>query len=254
VRQIVQVLVVVAILGVTAGLVTIAIVSVRERARAVQCQSNLWLIGISLGNYQDSTEGCYPAAAMPYPELNGPMPPEKRLSWLVALMPYIEASDVYYRIDKKQGWDAEENRFAALLSIKWFRCPGYPDGPPTSTLCPSHYVGVAGVGEDAAALPPGDPRAGFFGYDRILHKKDLVRGESETVVAVETNAAQGAWTAAGLPTVRGFDPSRAHFGGNHRGGCQVVMADGSVRFIDAKTSEAEWMRMVILAGDETPQE
>jgi prepilin-type processing-associated H-X9-DG protein len=186
--------------------------------------------------------------------LSGQLSPEHRLSWLVALIPYLDQDNIYIRIDRQQAWDAEMNRFAALLSYKLFHCPGYPECPPTSTLWPSHYIGIAGVGEDAAWLPSGDPHAGFFSYDRTLLSNDLARGESGTIVAAETSAAQGAWTAAGPPTVRGFDPSGARFGGNHRGGCQVVFADGSVRLIDAKTSEAEWRRMVVLAAGATLRE
>jgi hypothetical protein len=266
-RRVVQALVVGTILGACAGLVFAAIGKVREAARRIQCGNNLRQIGLSLGTYQDCKEGLYPAAAIANPELapdcdpysasltvNEQAPPEKRLSWLVDLLPYIEQDNVYSRIDTKQGWDTELNRFAALLSYKSFHCPGYPEGPPASTLWPSHYVGIAGVGEDAAWLPSGHPRAGFFGYDRALYKKDLVRGESETAVVAETGAAQGAWTAAGPPTVRGFDGARAHFGGNHRGECQVVFADGSVRYIPASTSEADWVRIVVLAADDTPRE
>ncbi|HEV3344886.1 MAG TPA: H-X9-DG-CTERM domain-containing protein, partial [Pirellulales bacterium] len=156
----------------------------------------------------------------------------------------------YSRIDMKQGWDAEANRFAALISYQLFHCPGYPEGTPASTLWPSHYVGISGVGADAAWLPSGDPRAGFFGYDRTLSRKDLVRGESQTIAAAETSVAQGGWTAAGPPTMRAFETPRAHFAGNHRGGCQVLFADASVRLIDAQISEAEWMRMAVLAADD----
>jgi len=264
-RQIVQTLVVVLILGASAGLVVPAIAKVRDAARRTQCENNLRQIGLSIGDYQATYQGRYPAAAMAIPE--GPpgagpysiartwseqMLPERRLSWLVDLIPFIEQTDLYTRIDKTQGWDAEENRFAALLSVKLFHCPGYPERPPASTLWPSHYVGITGGGEDAAWLSSGDPRAGFFGYNRTASMKDLGRGTSATLVAAETSAAEGAWTAAG-ETVRGFDAAGAHFGGNHRGGCQAVFADGSVRFLDAKLSEAEWMRMVVLAAD-TPGE
>jgi prepilin-type processing-associated H-X9-DG protein len=266
-RQLVQALVVVLILGTCAGLVLPFVVQVREFAHRIGCENNLRQIGISVPNYQDTNQGRYPAAAMPSPELspddgtysaskmlNRRVPLENSLSWLVDLSPYIEQDNIYSRIDKGQGWDAETNRFAALLSYPVVHCPGSREGTPTSTLWPSHYMGIAGVGEYAAWLPSDDPRAGFFGYYRTLYAKDLVRGQSQTAVAAETSAADGAWTAAGPPTVRGFDPAQAHFGGNHRGGCQVTFADGSARFIDAKVSEAEWRRMVVLASEATPWE
>jgi prepilin-type processing-associated H-X9-DG protein len=265
-RQIVQTFVVVLILGAAAGLVVPAVAKVRDAARRMECENNLRQIGLSLGDYQDTYLGRYPTAAMAAPAVSpaaGPsliaptwseqVPPEKRLSWLVDLIPFVEQDRIYSSLDKTQGWDAEENRFAALLSFKCFHCPGYPDGPPVSTLWPSHYVGITGVGEDAAWLPSGDPDAGFFGYNRTLSVKDLGRGTGATLVAAETSAAEGAWTAAGA-TVRGFDRAGAHFGGNHRGGCQVVFADGSVRFLDATTTEREWMRMAVLsAADPLPE-
>jgi len=131
-----------------------------------------------------------------------------------------------------------------------FHCPGYPEGTPTSTLWSSHYVGITGVGEDAAWFSSGDPLAGFFGHYRKLTNGDLVRGASETVVATETSSAKGAWTAAGLPTAHGFDPVKGHCGGNHRDGCHVVYADGSVRIIESKVPDAEWKKMVVLTTDD----
>jgi hypothetical protein len=260
-RQIVQTVVVFLILGTCAGLVVPAIAKVRESSQRMQCANNLKQMGLALYKYHSCKLG-YPAAGFLSPEtssdngrysfstMSNGLPPEKRLSWLVALVPYIEQDNVYSRIDTKQGWDAEENRFAALLGSKMFHCPGYPEGPPTSTLWSSHYVGITGVGEDAAWFPSGDPLAGFFGHYRKLTNGDLVRGASETVVATETSAAKGAWTAAGLPTARGFDPAKAHFGGNHRDGCHVVYADGSVRIIESKVSDAEWKKMVVLTTDD----
>jgi hypothetical protein len=183
-RQIIQAVVVVLILGTGAGLAVAAIAMVREAARRIECENNLRQLGLSVANYHDSNDGRYPAAGMRNPEpppetnsysvsmmLNGQLPPEKRLSWLVELSPYINQDNIYSRLDKAQGWDAELNRFAALFSYKSLHCPGYPEGPPVSTLWPSHYVGIAGAGADAAWLPAGDPRAGFFGYERTLYGK-----------------------------------------------------------------------------------
>src|SRR5436305_2110088 len=164
-RQIVQTLVVVLILATLAGLVLPALGRVRESGRRTECANNLRHIGDGIGNYQSTYGGRYPAAALPcleVPSDNGPysfstalnpVPPENRLSLLVELVPYIDQDNIYNRLDKTQSWDAEINRFAALLSCKLFHCPSYPEGPPASTLWPSHYVGISGVGEDAAWFP-----------------------------------------------------------------------------------------------------
>ena len=106
----------------------------------------------------------------------------------------------------------------------------------------------------AASLPADDPRAGFFGYDRRLTRKQLqethgegktgrgedplARGESRTLAVIETASAIGPWAAGGFPTVRGLDPAQRPytgrgrpFGGLHRGGFHVLFADGAVWFL-----------------------
>jgi hypothetical protein len=239
-----QALVIVLILATCGGLVIPAVVKVRGAAARMSCANNFTAIGITLDSYHD-TYGCYPPAAMP----NANLPPEKRFSWLVDTLPFLEANDTFSRLAVDKGWDAEENRFAALFQGRTFHCPGYRGGAPDGPLWASHYVGIAGVGADAPELPSDDPRAGFFGNERKLSKNDLVRGGSATAVMTETSAAQGAWTAPGPPTVRGFDPATAHFGGNHPGGCWVLFADGSKRFVGPSISDAEWRRMAVLAAE-----
>jgi prepilin-type processing-associated H-X9-DG protein len=125
-----------------------------------------------------------------------------------------------------------------------------------------HYVGVAGVGEDAALLPVGDLRAGVFGYDRKTRPEDIKDGFSRTLMVVETNRDNGPWTAGGRPTVRGLDPAQppylgrcGQFGSGHdRGGkTNALFADGSVRYLllkggmSAETFEA---LATIAGGDE----
>jgi hypothetical protein len=243
-RRAANTLVIVLLVAIVGALILVCVMKVREAANRSACMNNLRQLGLAMANYEGTFKGCYPLAAMP----NTNLPPEKRLSWLVVLMPFIEADPTYYRMEKEKCWDAEENRFAALSAFKVFQCPGYPSGSPVSTLWPTHYLGIAGVGEDAASLPAGDARAGFFGYERTLCKQELPRGESQTAMIAETSAAQGAWTAAGAPTVRGFDPIRARFGGNHPHGCQVVFADASLRFIEATVGDDEWAAIAVLAG------
>jgi prepilin-type processing-associated H-X9-DG protein len=255
-RNVIQLLIL-ALIGLTCGgLFTSFIVQVREAARRSQCWNNLRSIGIATVNYADSFHGTFPQAGELNPRSPRPVePPEKRLSWLVAIFPYLEANTLYNDLSHDKTWDAEENRFAALTDCRIFQCPGYPDRPPASTLVSTHYVGITGIGADAITLPLDDPRAGILGYDRKVTEKDLSRGSSETVLVVETSQASGAWTAAGPPTARGLEPrgsayfgGQGQFGGNHRGGANAGFADGSVRFIEQSIDPAVWEAMATLSG------
>ena len=154
-------------------------------------------------------------------------------------------------MDKTKGWDAEENRFAALFRWRVFNCPSYPERPPVSALVPTHYLGASGVGPDAVALPADAPGAGFFGYERKLTLADLPRPAADVLMVIETCNASGAWTAAGPPTVRGLGPSRppylgasGTFGGNHPGGANAVFADCSVRFLSDQMGPRELEALV----------
>jgi prepilin-type processing-associated H-X9-DG protein len=223
---------------------------VREAANRTQCICKLKQLALAVANYTD-TYNKYPKAAEENPEL----PPEQRLSWIVAIIPFYEANNLYNKMDHKKGWADEENRFAALLEMRILHCPSYLEGLPVSTLVSSHYVGISGLGENAIAFPRDDPRAGFFGYDRLVKIKDLKRGTSETVLIVETSQVHGAWTAAGSPTTRGLIPDSSpyggvggQFGGYHRGYTNVAFPDGSVRIIEGSVDPAVWEAMATLSG------
>jgi prepilin-type processing-associated H-X9-DG protein len=251
-RSIVQtVLVILVLLILVGGFLLPTVSKVRDAARRAECRNNLRQLGLSLRDYGD-TFNRFPAAAMPNPNL----PPEERLSWVVAIAPFVEASPLYNKMAKDKSWQADENRFAALLQYRILLCPAYPEGPPVSTLSPTHYVGIAGVGSNAAELPLTDPRAGFFGYDRQLTLKDA--GQTSTLlVAAETGRAEGSWIAAGPATVRGLEPdglpylgADGQFGGLHRQGTNAVFADGSVRFIPNATGRDVLEALAVLRGRE----
>ena len=254
-RKAVNVLVVVVVLLLVAGLGLRAIVKVQEAAARTSCSNNLKQIGLALLNYHD-TMNRFPAAAMPNPALA----PESRLSWIVSIVPYAEADRIYSKMAREKGWDAEENRFAALQRMAYLRCPSYPEGPPVSTVVPAHYLGPAGIGPDAVSLPAGAPGAGFFGYERKLTLADLQRPAADVLMVIETCNAGGAWTAAGPPTVRGLDRDRppylgadGPFGGNHPGGANAAFADGSVRFLSDQMSPREFEALVTIKADKTAE-
>jgi hypothetical protein len=102
----------------------------------------------------------------------------------------------------------------------------------------TYYVGMTGLGPESPHVGPEDPRAGFFGYDRVITTTSLQGGTGYTLVAVETAQNLGPWAAGGPATTRWLDPEdpspvgvgRA-FGGLHPGGMNTLRADGSFHFV-----------------------
>ncbi len=241
------------IVGVAGSMLVAAVARVRDAANRIGCRNNCKHIGLAVHNYHDTFK-YFPPAAMPNPTLA----PEHRFSWLFSIFPYMEADNIYAQCDKSKSWDAEENRFAALAPINWYHCPGYPEWPPVSGPFATNYLGIAGVGKDAVQLPLDDPKAGFFGYDRKISFEDIKDGTCYSLIAVETAWPGGAWTAARPDTVRGLDREASpyfdvpgQFGGNHRGGTNVLLADGSVHFLKTPFDPATFEAMATIAGGET---
>jgi prepilin-type processing-associated H-X9-DG protein len=237
----------------------LAVVSAISAARqSSECVNNLKQIALALNMY--AQRGCFPLAAMPSEGL----PPEKRLSWMAGL--YADgffAANVVLVLDESKPWDAEANlRPEVLVGRKGEGqsreegrvfptcvCPANPNRSVPAMPNLTSYVGISGLGQDAAGLPPGHPRAGIFGYERRICGQDIKDGASATMMVAETTLHNGPWTAGGLATVRGLDQHSQpyigrglQFGGMHRGGTNVAFADGSVRSlretIDPKVFEA----------------
>jgi prepilin-type processing-associated H-X9-DG protein len=251
VRNIIHALIAVLMGMVVGSLLVGSIVRIREAAAHIQCNNNLRQLGLAMRNYQDSKRG-FPLAGMANPDLR----PEERLSWIVEINPYIQADNLYSKMDKKKSWDAEENRFAALMRHNCLQCPAYRQRLPVGVFAPSHYLGISGIGADAIELPEDDPRAGLFGYTRSVTPSAMQGGTGMLIGVMETSEASGSWTAAGPPTVRGLDPSGpsylgvgGQFGGMHRGGVNVLRADGSVRFLNESVYPEVLEALVKLKGD-----
>ncbi|HEV3204957.1 MAG TPA: DUF1559 domain-containing protein, partial [Gemmataceae bacterium] len=149
--------------------------------------------------------------------------------------------------------------------IRVFLCPGNSNKAEPGRPGFSHYVGIAGVGKNAAelSLRTADESAirsnvGFFGYDRQIKPEDIKDGLATTLAVAETHADNGPWTAGGPSTVRGLDPqnlpylrSQGQFGGIHyAGGAMVLFVDGSTRFIKESISPEVFEALATIAGGE----
>jgi prepilin-type processing-associated H-X9-DG protein len=234
------------------GLLTSTILQIREASQRLQCLNNLKQIGLSSLNFHSAYRR-FPSAAVP----NTALLPEKRLSWLVAVLPMLESTDQFVHLQTRLSWDAEENCSFASFPHYSYQCPmRYPEQGADSGLAPTTYIGIAGVGTDAAALPTGDPKAGYFGYERELTQPDIERRASTLLLAAETSHTTGSWLAAGPATIRGLEPNNLpfvgvgrQFGGLHRGGANVLFADGSARALSDSVEPRVFEALAKVAGE-----
>jgi hypothetical protein len=250
------------VLWMLVGIALPAFWSVQYAATRHRSQNNLRLIGLALHDYSD-THNSLPAGAL----ANEKLVPEQRLSWIVAILPFLEEGEppqkvykpVYEAIDQTKSWDAEENRAAARTVLPGLYCTGAPAGRDPNAPGVTEYVGLAGVGVDAPFLPREHKRAGAFGYDRgSRFPHDFEDGTSNTILVAEANWANGPWASGGPATARGFDSSHTpfcgrtgQFGGSTDLTAEVLLGDAAVRTITPHISRATLEAAITMAGGET---
>ena len=122
----VELLVVVAIIGVLVALLLPAIQASREAARRSNCFNNLKQLGIALHNYADTHARLPPAStsAVDVGVWNYAADPTVHLhSWAALILPFIEEEGLYRTIDFKRSSLAPENRFAAARQLDIYTLP-----------------------------------------------------------------------------------------------------------------------------------
>ncbi len=168
---------------------------------------------------------------------------------MAPLLPFLEQNAVHQSIDFEEAWDDESNERPAEIRIPTYLNPGSVASPlgPAET----HYVGIAGVGKDAAMLPM-TSNPGVFGYNRKTRIRDITDGTSNTMMVSEATGDCGPWIAGGNATLRALTQNpyingSDGIGGPYRGDCNVAFADGSVRFVSENIDPTTFERLASMA-------
>ena len=198
--------------GVLVALLLPAVQAAREAARRTTCQNNLKQIGLALHSYQ-SANGAFPPAT--FTDDHGK--PTK--SWRVAVLPYLDEQSLFQQYDSRQPWDSPQNRALGNRPLPIFRCPSDQDA--TANLGQTNYVRV--VGKDTVGGMPNE----------AVKSSDITDGTSNTIMLVEVSGLGINWEEPRDVTVDEFmDMVAKRQVSRHVGGFNVLMADGSVHFID----------------------
>lgn len=228
-----------------------AVQQAREAARRSQSKNNLKQMGLALHNYHD-THNEFPPGTHP----NEKLKVEKRLSWIAKILPFLDQGPLFDQIDFDAAWDAKENENSVSINMPTLMNPGVAAGPKEGVLAPTHYVGIAGVGEDAPTLPANHKRAGMFGYNRATEIQNILDGTSNTLMVAESSKDFGSWAAGGKDTIRALTKKPYINGPDGIGGpwsvpgAQVLFGDGSVRFISGSIDPSIMEALSTIAGGE----
>ena len=188
----VELLVVVAIIGVLVSLILPAVQAARESARRTHCVNNLKQIGVGMHNFV-AARGHLPTGAesKPYPPFGNFFPHNFfRWSSLTYISPYMENTTEFESLDLEvplyvdtSGNQAAQNRSGVALVIPMFLCPSDRRERLTSKFGPSNYAACTGDGMDG-----GSPfnTNGLFHNKSNYRMRNITDGTSKTVAFSES--------------------------------------------------------------------
>ncbi len=207
-------------------------------------------IQVALQEFQKA-EGHFPAGAGGGTLL----PPETRLSWIAALLPYFGHADWHRQLEFGYSWNSPPNRTVSQRPLLEVVNPVLGPAVTRAGFPVTHYVGVAGVGAAAGRLPADDPRAGFFGDSRTTRPADITRGAANVIAVLGVSEHCDAWASGGEASVRPLT-QRPYvngpdgFGSGQPGGMLAGMADGSVRFISKDVDPGVLEQLATIHGND----
>jgi uncharacterized protein (TIGR03067 family) len=172
--------------------------------------------------------------------------------------------------EKKYPWYAKENLPAAEEWVPEFLVPYYPQTSwrayhPMAehhVLGATNFVGLAGLGLDAGRYDPANPehakKVGIVGYDWGSKPEEITDGLSNTIYLIQVKPGlQRPWIAGGGATVMAVDDKATnpvedfvHSTPDNKRGTYVLMADGSVRWVNDTIDKKVFLGMVTRAGGE----
>jgi prepilin-type N-terminal cleavage/methylation domain-containing protein len=260
----IEVLVVIAIIGALVALLLPAVQATREVTRRSSCANNLMQLATALQSYQNIHEVLPPGVVNDRgPIVN--LPRGYHRSWLVQLLPLLEARNVARRFDDAVELYAVENSTVRSIGLRVLVCPSdtgpltRPDGTALNNYAACH---------NDLETPIGARDNGSFFLNSRVGYEDIPDGTSSTIFLGEKTrfALDLGWASgtratlrnAGIrinspdllygaqpipawdeddPSTPGFEPDPANpnlvggFSSAHRRGANFALGDGSVRFI-----------------------
>ncbi|TWT58355.1 Type II secretion system protein G precursor [Thalassoglobus neptunius] len=180
----IELLVVIAIMAILVALLLPAVQQAREAAHRMQCKNNLLQIGFAVHSYQASHEVFPPGVV----NLTGPIeqfPEGYHHGWLISILPYIEAPNLFSAIDPTLSIYAEKNLTARKTVISTYLCPSQSTArnavPENHGVALSSYAG----NHHPVAAPIDVNNHGVLFLNSRTAYNDIYDGTASTILAGE---------------------------------------------------------------------
>jgi prepilin-type N-terminal cleavage/methylation domain-containing protein/prepilin-type processing-associated H-X9-DG protein len=170
----IEILVVIAIIGVLIALLLPAVQAARAAAARIACVNHLKQIGLALQNFENSRQYLPACAIGPY---NDASPYAQ--SWMMFILPQIEETTIYNALNQNANWYDPVNQTAVNTQINTYICPSAigthtvsgmiddlslnpPAGAQPISAATTDYTGIWGIDPSLytsnGMKPPGDAR------------------------------------------------------------------------------------------------
>lgn len=284
----VELLVVVAIIGVLMALLLPAVQAAREAARSTQCKNNVRQIGIALHNYHDIHQ------RLPAGWIGDAPEGTPGWGWMVSILPQMEQGPLHDNVIKRNLPIADPaNQQAREQIVPLFLCASDPnpkrftlasggvdhgheddsdgmehhhsvdEGTPMFLVSRANYIGVFGTNEVEDEPANGNGSFYFLSNTRFA---DITDGLSNTLLVGERGARFGGslWqgvvpnaneamvriVGVGDHTPNHRDHHFDDFSSYHPSGAHFLLGDGSVRRIDDTIDLALYQALITRSGGE----
>jgi prepilin-type N-terminal cleavage/methylation domain-containing protein len=280
----VELLVVIAIIGVLIALLLPAVQAAREAARRTQCKNNLKQIGLALQLYYDSNN-VFPPAAGTKPIING-KGGDIIWSWSALILPFMEQANAANLIDFNTGYNTPKNAAAIKTFIPVYQCPSAP--PNELCTCCIFIPGEEDAAETNYSAVGTHLKRNYGYVDNPIdgsgvmydnsgtRLQDITDGTSNTLMVSEWDGSDTdpfkhqypeycpdgncvigeVWMAENrIVSFYGINGAflliQSGIVSHHIGGANVLIADGSVRFVAERVDQSVLIALTTRAGGET---
>ncbi len=199
---------------------------VSEQTVRSTTRNDLQQIGMAMNAFHN-TNNRFPGAAIRDPK------GQPLLSWRVELLPYLGENALHQQFHLNEPWDSDHNK---TLIPKMPKCYAHPLDQTSNRAGLTHYQVCVGRGT-------------AFENPRGHRLTEITDGTSNTAMVLEASTPVE-WTR---PDDLPFDPNGPLpiLGGLFKDGFQVLMCDGSVRFLQ-NSLDKQTRRLMIQRNDGMP--